>query len=197
MVWESQISLAVQQGCPWMKKVGSEEGLRCLHRSKGQVSALICNLYIGTLCKLLFAERISVAYLRKVWEIHWTRWSLWTLLLLSCFSCAWLCDSMDCSLPGSSVHEILQRILEWIVLPSSRGSSWLRDGICIGRRILYNWRHLGSPSTSPTYFKSSSYSSNKQLVGAPTVPGTVHCFYDSSSRSRREGKLGSFFPFSD
>ena len=90
MVWESQISLAVQQGCPWMEKAGSEEGLRCLHRSKGQVSALICDLYIGTLCKLLFAECISVAYLRKVWEIHWTRWSLWTLLLLSCFSCAWL-----------------------------------------------------------------------------------------------------------
>ena len=30
---------------------------------------------------------------------------------------------MDCSLPGSSVHEILQaRILEWVAMPSSRGS---------------------------------------------------------------------------
>ena len=35
---------------------------------------------------------------------------------------------MDCSLPGSSVHGILQaRILEWIAMPSSRGSSWPRD----------------------------------------------------------------------
>ena len=35
-----------------------------------------------------------------------------------------LCDPMDCSLPGSSVHGILQaRILEWIAKPSSRGSS--------------------------------------------------------------------------
>ena len=35
---------------------------------------------------------------------------------------------MYCSLPGSSVHGILQaRILEWIAVPSSRGSSWLRD----------------------------------------------------------------------
>ena len=35
-----------------------------------------------------------------------------------------LCDPMDCSLPGSSVHGILQaRILEWIVISFSRGSS--------------------------------------------------------------------------
>ena len=34
-----------------------------------------------------------------------------------------LCDPMNCSLPGSSVHGILQaRILEWIAMPSSRGS---------------------------------------------------------------------------
>ena len=36
---------------------------------------------------------------------------------------------MDYSLPGSSVHGILQaRILEWIAIPFSRGSSWPRDG---------------------------------------------------------------------
>ena len=40
------------------------------------------------------------------------------------------CDTMDCSLPGSSVHGILQaRILEWVVIPFSRGSSWPRDWI--------------------------------------------------------------------
>ena len=39
-----------------------------------------------------------------------------------------LCDPRGCSLPGSSVHGILQvRILEWIVVPSSRGSFWLRN----------------------------------------------------------------------
>ena len=37
-------------------------------------------------------------------------------------SCWTLCDPMDCSLPGSSVHESLQaRILEWVAMPSSRG----------------------------------------------------------------------------
>ena len=39
-------------------------------------------------------------------------------------SCLTLCHPMDCSPPGSSVHEILQaRILEWGAMPSSRGSS--------------------------------------------------------------------------
>ena len=43
-------------------------------------------------------------------------------------SCPALCDPVDCSLPGSSVHEILQaRIPEWVAIPFSRGSSWPRD----------------------------------------------------------------------
>ena len=43
-------------------------------------------------------------------------------------SCLTLCDPKDCSLPGSSVHEILQaRILEWVAIPFFRGSTWPRD----------------------------------------------------------------------
>ena len=43
-------------------------------------------------------------------------------------SCPTLCDPMDCSPPGSSVHGILQaRTLEWVAIPSSRGSSRPRD----------------------------------------------------------------------
>ena len=39
-----------------------------------------------------------------------------------------LCNPMDCSLPGSSVHRILQsRILQWVAIPFSRGFSWPRD----------------------------------------------------------------------
>ena len=60
-------------------------------------------------------------------------------------SCPTLCDPMDCSPPGSSVHGILQaRILEWVAIPSSRGSSQCRDWThvsyvsCIGRRISYH-----------------------------------------------------------
>ena len=47
---------------------------------------------------------------------------------LNGFSRVWLCDPMDCSPPGSSVHGILQaRILERVAMPSSRGSSRPRD----------------------------------------------------------------------
>ena len=56
-----------------------------------------------------------------------------------------LCSPMDCSSPGYSVHGISQaRILEWVSISSSRGSSQPRDGICIsyvsfiGRRVLYH-----------------------------------------------------------
>ena len=39
-------------------------------------------------------------------------------------SCLTLCDSKDCSLPDSSVHRLLQaRILEWVAISFSRGSS--------------------------------------------------------------------------
>ena len=46
----------------------------------------------------------------------------------SSFSRVQLCDPMDCSWPGSSVHGILQaRILMWVAMPSSRGSFQLWD----------------------------------------------------------------------
>ena len=42
--------------------------------------------------------------------------------------CLTLCDPMDCGLPGSSIHGILQaRLLEWVAISFSRGSSQPRD----------------------------------------------------------------------
>ena len=50
---------------------------------------------------------------------------LCTVLCLVAQLCLTLSYPMDCSLPGSSVHEILQaRTLEWVAMPSSRGLSW-------------------------------------------------------------------------
>ena len=58
-------------------------------------------------------------------------------------SCPTLCDSMDCSPPGSSVQGIFQvRLLEWVAIFSSRGSSQPKDRThvscvsCIGRLYL-------------------------------------------------------------
>ena len=63
-------------------------------------------------------------------------------------TCPTLCDPMDCVLPGSSVHGILQaRILEWIVMPSFRGSSQPRDQIWIGRQVNTS-SYLGNPFLS-------------------------------------------------
>ena len=45
--------------------------------------------------------------------------------------CLTLCDPMDCSLPGSSVHGIVQAVLEWVAILFSRGSSRPRDRIQI------------------------------------------------------------------
>ena len=58
-------------------------------------------------------------------------------------SCPTLCDLMDYSPPGSSVHGILQaRILEWVAISFSRGSSWPRNQTrvsCIAGRFFTDW----------------------------------------------------------
>ena len=54
--------------------------------------------------------------------------------MLSHRSCPTLGDAMDCNSPGSSVHGILPaRILEWVAIPSSKGSSPPRGQSCISR----------------------------------------------------------------
>ena len=64
--------------------------------------------------------------------------------MLQLFSCVWLfCDPVDYSPSGSSVDEISQaRILEWVAISFSRGSSQPRDLTCIfcfGRWVLDHW----------------------------------------------------------
>ena len=68
--------------------------------------------------------------------------------------CSTLCDPIDCWPPGFSGHSILQaRILEWVAIPFSRGSSQPRNWIlfsyvsCIGRWILLSLCHLESPKS--------------------------------------------------
>ena len=72
--------------------------------------------------------------------------------------CLTLCDPMDCSPPGSSVHGILQaRILDWGAISISRGSSPPKDRThvsyvsCIGtgRQVLYYQCHLDSTQLVP------------------------------------------------
>ena len=70
-------------------------------------------------------------------------------------SCPTLCDPIDSSLSGSSIHGIFQAgVLEWIAISFSRGSSWPRDWshiLCIsfiGRQILYHCATWETPGYS-------------------------------------------------
>ena len=74
------------------------------------------------------------------------------LLALVCLHAVRLCDTMNCRLPSSSVHGIVQaRILELVASPSSRGSSLPRDWtqvshvFCIGCQVLYPLELPGKP----------------------------------------------------
>ena len=77
-------------------------------------------------------------------------------------SCPTPCDPMDCSLPGSSVHGILRaRILEWVAMPSSRGSSRPKDRTCIsctpGRFFTTEPTWNTPPSPQPIYMSPSKF----------------------------------------
>ena len=65
-------------------------------------------------------------------------------------SCPTLCRPMDCSLPGCSVHRILQaRILEWVAIFFSRGSSWHSVQIqvcCVAGRFFIFWATREAPA---------------------------------------------------
>ena len=75
----------------------------------------------GNLCP--FLEIVGIILLPII--------SLWNCVCAKSFqSCLTLCDPMDCSPPGFSIHGILQaRTLEWVAMPSSRGSFQHRDQI--------------------------------------------------------------------
>ena len=101
-------------------------------------------------------------------KCHFHSLHIWCVLVTQ--SCPTICDPMDCSPPGSSVHEISQaRILEWVVIFFSRGSSPPRDRVwvsCIAGRLFTNW------------------------AAREYIPGALHKMKNISSRS-----VFSFSPF--
>ena len=101
-------------------------------------------------------------------------------------SCLALCDPMDCNPPGSSVHGILQaRILEWVAMPSSRGSSQPKDRIhissvtCIGRQVLHQgatWEVLPCPVLSGKPSDTFTEDSTKKLKTTWVTGFVLFCF---------------------
>ena len=79
-----------------------------------------------------------------------------------------LCDPVDCSLPGSSVHEISQaRILEWIAIAFSRGSSLA--GIEPVSPALAGRFFTTEPPLKPTGVNGKYEIEPGSLVGAPAL----------------------------
>ena len=85
-------------------------------------------------------------------------------------SCLTLCDPVDCNLPGSSIHGILQaRILEWVAISFSKGSSRPRDwtwvSCLVGRRFNL-WATREAPHASKVMLKilqTSTWTVNFQM----------------------------------
>ena len=97
----------------------------------------------------LFNQVIFCHWVAEVAYIFWMCVRAKSLQL-----CLTLWDPIDCSLPGSSAHGILhERKLEWVVVPSSRGSSWHKHWTrspyisCLSLHLLhlYHESRLGSP----------------------------------------------------
>ena len=71
--------------------------------------------------------------------------------------CPTLCNPVDYSTPGFSVHGVLQaRILEWVAIPFSRGSSWPRDQTwvsCTAGKFFTIWATREAPMRSRENWK--------------------------------------------
>ena len=91
-------------------------------------------------------------------------------------SCPTLHNHTDCSLPDSSVHGILQaRILEWVAVPSCRGSSQPRDWTwvsCIAGRFFTIWATREAPDISTGgWSKLLIFSQNTQPIAFLSLHG--------------------------
>ena len=118
---------------------------------------------------------LNAAYIMQSVRLKWSE---------AAQSCPSLCNPMDCSLPASSVNVILQaRILEWVAMLSSRGSSLPRDWIwvswvfCIAGGF-FTTQPPGKQETDLLFFNSSVWcwgetQNNPVLVKGPLLYQSV------------------------
>ena len=128
--------------------------------------------------------------------------------------CLTLCDPMDCSLPGSSIHGIFQAtVLEWVAISFSRGSSQPRDQtqvFCIAGRHFTIWATwwvvVFNEMMSVKNFTHSRYLSTYGILSSEsgpipfwvvlcTIPNPFWTWAESSMEfSRQEYWSGLLFP---
>ena len=124
---------------------GWEPGLSVAITSHGILSGPVSSVTppTGSVSSGLHPAEAATDFIQQVWALALPTPSVWghgkeglsfciliplEVEVLVAQLCPTLCNPMDCSPPGSSVHGILQaRTVEWVAMPSSRGSSWPRD----------------------------------------------------------------------
>ena len=119
---------------------------------------ILSSLWIGTYqchygnIQYLLFQWCKSMYINEYNDCIWTYifFSFYSVhaCVLNCFTHVWLCDPMDCSPPSSSARGILQaRILEWVAISFSKGSSQSKDPDCLSH--LLHWQADCLPLASP------------------------------------------------
>ena len=110
--------------------------------------------------------------------------------------CPTLRSLMGSSTPGSSVRRTVQaRILLWVAIPSSRGSSQARDQArvycisCIGRSILHHCATWEAPENPQTHRKSHSRGQEQGLCGQVDFDSNPSCCFTTKSQFLHMGLL--------
>ena len=110
-------------------------------------------------------------------------------------SCLTLCDPVDCSQPGSSVHGILQaRILKRVAISSSRGSSQARDWTsisCTEGGFFTHWATWETPTLYLAFLNKKSFV--RERIYVSTIPSVLkNCLGKSKIELSEDITLGRF-----
>ena len=100
----------------------------CYLANFGQATQPVAKIILWLKFKAMLKSKAGQEPMKFVLEVEEGKLKLYAIESEVARLCPTLCDPMDCSLPGSSVHRIFQaRVLDWVAIAFSRGSSPPRD----------------------------------------------------------------------
>ena len=149
----------------------------------------------------MFHVRCKTGLWRCLWDRGWSIppqwWSLFRFrgtLHVSFQLYLTLCDPIDCSPPGSSVHGILQaRVLEWVVIHFSRGSSWPRDQTPVSHIASKFFTIWATRETQRNLQRCNFQSGSLRVISVPSFQGNWLTCYSSGSFTLKTEKWAYFF----
>ena len=147
LCWESPSECSVSRRP--LSSVSKTAASKLWHKGQSLLPPVffVCMCVKEVLLEHRYTYSLSYCLRQQSWGIVTVSlWFAWYTKLLQ--SCPTLCNPMDCSPPGSSVHRILQaRILEWVAMPSSWGSSQPKDQTRVS--CLLHWQAGSLPLAPP------------------------------------------------